>query len=112
MIPIPGIDEIRAAAERIQGSVRRTPLLAAAPIKEGPELVGQLRLKLEALQVTRLVQGARRDQCGFHPAAAAAVPGNRYRLRRQSRARSRLCGVGNQGAGDDIPAPLGSCRQD
>jgi len=52
MIPIPGIDEIRAAAERIQGSVRRTPLLAAAPIKEGPELVGQLRLKLEALQVT------------------------------------------------------------
>jgi len=52
MIPIPGIDEIRAAAERMRGYVRRTPLLAVAPIKERPELVRGLRLKLEALQVT------------------------------------------------------------
>jgi threonine dehydratase len=52
MIPAPGIDEVRAAAERIRGYVRRTPLLAAAPIEERPEIVGGLRLKLEALQVT------------------------------------------------------------
>jgi threonine dehydratase len=50
--PAPGIDEIRAAAERIRGSVRRTPLLAAAPIKERPGLAPGLQLKLEALQVT------------------------------------------------------------
>jgi threonine dehydratase len=49
---IPGIDEIRAAAERIRGHVRRTPLLSAAPIKERPELATGLRLKLETLQVT------------------------------------------------------------
>jgi threonine dehydratase len=52
MIAMPGIDEIRAAADRIRGFVRRTPLLAAAPIKEKPELASGLRLKLEALQVT------------------------------------------------------------
>jgi threonine dehydratase len=52
MIAAPGIDEIRTAAERIRGYVRRTPLLAAAPIKEWPEIAGGLRLKLETLQVT------------------------------------------------------------
>jgi len=52
MIAVPRIDEIRAAAGRMRGYVRRTPLLAAAPIKESPELAGGLRLKLEALQVT------------------------------------------------------------
>jgi threonine dehydratase len=52
MIPVPGIDEIRAAAERIRGHVRRTPLLVAAPVKEQRELAGTLRLKLESLQVT------------------------------------------------------------
>jgi threonine dehydratase len=52
MIHVPGVDEVRAAAERIRGSVRRTPLLAAAPIKEKPELACGLQLKLEALQVT------------------------------------------------------------
>jgi threonine dehydratase len=48
----PGINEIRAAAERICGLVRRTPLLAAAPAREHPEAVRGLLLKLEALQVT------------------------------------------------------------
>jgi threonine dehydratase len=52
MIPVPRIDEIRAAAERIRGHVRRTPLLVAAPVKEQRELAGALRLKLESLQVT------------------------------------------------------------
>jgi threonine dehydratase len=52
MIPTPGIDEIRAAAERIRRYVRQTPLLAAVPTKERPELSRGLRLKLEALQVT------------------------------------------------------------
>jgi threonine dehydratase len=52
MILMPGIDEVRAAAERIRPYVRQTPLLRAAPTKERPELAGGLRLKLEALQVT------------------------------------------------------------
>jgi len=52
MIGMPGINEVRAAAGRIGGHVRRTPLLAAAPVKEPRELAGSLRLKLEALQVT------------------------------------------------------------
>jgi len=52
VISRPGIDEIRVAAERIRGYVRRTPLLRAAPSKERPEVARGLRLKLEALQVT------------------------------------------------------------
>ena len=52
MIPIPGIDEVRAAAERIRPYVRQTPLVAAAPARESPELARGLRLKLETLQVT------------------------------------------------------------
>jgi threonine dehydratase len=45
-----GLAEIRAAAGRIRGHVRRTPMIAAAPVKDGPP--GSLLLKLEALQVT------------------------------------------------------------
>jgi threonine dehydratase len=48
----PGINEIRAAAERIRGLVRRTPLVGAAPVKEQPQAARGLLLKLEALQVT------------------------------------------------------------
>jgi len=48
----PGIDEVRAAAERIRGYVRRTPLLAAAPSREDSHHGRGLLLKLEALQVT------------------------------------------------------------
>jgi threonine dehydratase len=48
----PSMEEIRAAAERIHGFVRRTPLLAAAPARDFPELAHGLLLKLEALQVT------------------------------------------------------------
>jgi threonine dehydratase len=48
----PSITEIRAAAERIRGFVRRTPLLAAAPAREHSELARGLLLKLESLQVT------------------------------------------------------------
>ena len=48
----PGINEIHAAAERIRGFVRRTPLLAAAPAREYCELARGLLLKLELLQIT------------------------------------------------------------
>jgi threonine dehydratase len=48
----PGLKDIRAAAERICGFVRRTPLLAAAPAREYCELGRRLLLKLELLQVT------------------------------------------------------------
>src|SRR5262249_32116976 len=42
---VPGMAEIRAAAGRIRGYVRRTPLLAATPIRERRELAGGLRLR-------------------------------------------------------------------
>lgn len=48
----PGIDEVRAAAERIRGFVRLTPLLSAAPARELPGRARGLLLKLESLQVT------------------------------------------------------------
>ena len=47
-----GLNDIRAAAERIRGLVRRTPLLTAAPAREYCELGRGLLLKLELLQVT------------------------------------------------------------
>jgi threonine dehydratase len=47
-----GIDEVRAAAERIRGYVRRTPLLPAAPARGLAERGHGLLLKLESLQVT------------------------------------------------------------
>jgi threonine dehydratase len=52
VIAAPDIADIRAAAERIGGFVRRTPLLPAAPTREHPHLARGLLLKLECLQVT------------------------------------------------------------
>jgi threonine dehydratase len=52
MTRVPGIGDVRAAADRIRGFVRRTPLVTAAPAREFPEAAGGLSLKLEALQVT------------------------------------------------------------
>jgi threonine dehydratase len=52
MMKAPSITEILAAAERIEGFVRRTPLLAAAPARKQPDLARGLFLKLESLQVT------------------------------------------------------------
>ena len=48
---VPTLDDIRAAAQRIAGRVRRTPVLAAGPLK-APPTAGELFLKLENLQVT------------------------------------------------------------
>lgn len=48
----PGIGEIRAAAERIHGFVRRTPLLSATPVRDRADHAEGLLLKLESLQVT------------------------------------------------------------
>lgn len=47
----PGLAEIEAAAGRIAGRVRRTPLLAATALRE-PAGAERLSLKLECLQVT------------------------------------------------------------
>jgi threonine dehydratase len=50
--PPVGLPDVEAAAQRIAGEVRRTPLLAAAPAARfAPAAVG-LQLKLENLQVT------------------------------------------------------------
>jgi len=51
-IKLVGLDEFRAAARRIAGAVRRTPLLAAAPTQMPAAAAGELTLKLECLQVT------------------------------------------------------------
>jgi threonine dehydratase len=48
----PELKDIRAAAERIRGFVRRTPLLAVALAQEHCELGHVFLLKLELLQVT------------------------------------------------------------
>ncbi|MDP6346187.1 MAG: threonine/serine dehydratase [Alphaproteobacteria bacterium] len=49
---VPTIDDVRAAAARIQGRVRRTPMLAAAPLHAPLPSEMTLRLKLECLQVS------------------------------------------------------------
>ncbi len=48
----PTLDDVRRAAERIKGRVRRTPLIEAAPTREHSAIARQLLLKLESLQVT------------------------------------------------------------
>lgn len=48
--PLPGIAEIEAAAARLAGVVRRTPLLAGTPLDEA--LGGRLLFKAECLQRT------------------------------------------------------------
>ena len=45
------LDDVRAAASRIAGRVRRTPILRARPLREWP-LDAELALKLECLQAT------------------------------------------------------------
>ncbi|HTQ81327.1 MAG TPA: threonine/serine dehydratase [Thermoanaerobaculia bacterium] len=49
-----GLSEIQAAAERLRGHIRRTPLLSPSPSRQPalPEAGGSLLLKLENLQVT------------------------------------------------------------
>ncbi len=47
-----GLAEVEAAARRIAGAVRRTPLLAAAPAGRFAAAAANLQLKLENLQVT------------------------------------------------------------
>jgi threonine dehydratase len=49
---VPGIEEIRAAAERIRGFVRRTPLITAAPAWDHSDAARGVLLKLESLQVS------------------------------------------------------------
>jgi len=48
----PGIDAAGAAAARIRGIVRKTPLVTAAPLREQRDVAPGLLLKLESLQVT------------------------------------------------------------
>lgn len=47
-----GLADVRAAAVRIAGRVRRTPLVAAAPVRGAPDWARTLTMKLESLQVT------------------------------------------------------------
>jgi threonine dehydratase len=47
-----GIDDIRRAAARLEGRIRRTPMLAATALKDGLTGDPELWLKLELLQVT------------------------------------------------------------
>lgn len=47
-----GLDDVKAAAERLQGQVRRTPMIEASSLKADIAADFDLRLKLELLQVT------------------------------------------------------------
>src|SRR5688572_2250043 len=49
-LPVPGLADVQAAAGRLAGVVRRTPLLAATPLDEA--LGGRILLKVESLQRT------------------------------------------------------------
>jgi len=46
------LDDIRAAASRVKGGVRKTPVIKAAPMREVVAPGAELWLKLECLQVT------------------------------------------------------------
>lgn len=50
--PPPGLADIQAAAERIAGAVRRTPMIDALPAAIDPAPGIRLALKLESLQIT------------------------------------------------------------
>ncbi len=69
----PTLDDVRRAAERISGRVRRTPLLEAAPAREHAAVAAQLVLKLESLQVTGSfkARGACNALAALPPAALA-----------------------------------------
>ena len=53
MTKIPDYDDVKAAAKRISGHARRTPLLADTPLDRLTG--GRILLKLEALQHTCLL---------------------------------------------------------
>ena len=70
---MPTIDDVRRAAERIVGRVRRTPMLEAAPARGHAAIAAQLVLKLESLQVTGSfkARGACNTVLALPPAALA-----------------------------------------
>src|SRR5688572_33189062 len=107
-VALPGLDEVRAAASRLAGVVRRTPLLAGTPLDEA--LGGRILLKVESLQRTgsfkfrgaynRLVQldaeqrraGVVAFSSGNHAqgVAAAARRSEERRVGKECRARRQL----------------------
>lgn len=68
---IPSLADIQAAAERVRGFVRRTPMLAVGPSRE--PLACQVVLKLENLQITGSfkARGASNKLLTLSPAALA-----------------------------------------
>lgn len=69
----PTLDDVRRAASRIGGRVRRTPLLEAGPARGHAEIAARLVLKLESLQVTGSfkARGACNTLAALPPAALA-----------------------------------------
>ena len=70
---VPTLDDVRRAAARIDGRVRRTPLLEAGPARGHAAVAAQLVLKLESLQVTGSfkARGACNTLAALPPAALA-----------------------------------------
>jgi len=66
-----GLDDIRAAARRIEGQVRRTPMIAASAFKTPLPGDAEVMLKLELLQVTGSfkARGATNGLLSMDPAA-------------------------------------------
>ena len=67
------LGDVTEARRRIAGRVRRTPLVAATPVRDAPPWAADLLLKLESLQVTGSFKA--RGACN----TAAALPPERIR---------------------------------
>ena len=72
-VAVPTLEDVRRAAERTRGRVRRTPLMTAAPTRRHSEVAAQVALKLESLQVTGSfkARGACNALAALPPAALA-----------------------------------------
>ena len=96
--------DVRAAAERIAGRVRPTPLLAALPMQTRLGNGCALVLKLECLQVTGSFKARGAISKLTSLPAGRDRPRSGHRFGRQSRRRGRLCRLGRGPAGDGLRA--------
>ena len=88
-LPLPAFADVEAAAGRLAGIVRRTPLLAATPLDEA--LGGRILLKVESLQRT----GSFKFRGAYNRLVqldAGAAPRRRRRLLVRQPRPGRRCG--------------------
>jgi threonine dehydratase len=79
------LDDVRRAAGRIDGRLRRTPLIGIDPMRGRPAPQSRLVLKLESLQVTGSFKARGRDQQADEPLSGGNPARHRDRVGGQSR---------------------------